>query len=64
MKRNHNKLKYINCGYKDCISGYKDMIEYKMKDGEDYYEFLIRISYATDPDYISKVKQIENKLEI
>lgn len=22
MKRNHNKLKYINCGYKDCISGY------------------------------------------
>ena len=59
-----NKRYFSFPHWRDCISGYKDMIEYKMKDGEDYYEFLIRISYATDPDYISKVKQIENSLEI
>lgn len=48
----------------DCIEGYKNMIEYKHRDGEDYYDFLIRIKYATDPAYIDKVKQIENNLEI
>ena len=48
----------------DCIEGYKNMIEYKHRDGEDYYTFLIRIGYASDPIYITKVKQIERKLEI
>ena len=35
-----------------------------MGDGEDYYDFLIRIKYATDPAYVDKVKRIENNLEI
>ena len=48
----------------DCIEGYKNMIEHKYRDGEDYYTFLIRIGYASDPIYITKVKQIERKLEI
>lgn len=48
----------------DCIEGYKSMIEYKLRDGENYYDFLIRIRYATDPTYVDKVKQIENNLEI
>lgn len=48
----------------DCIEGYKNMIEHKHRDGEDYYAFLIRIGYASDPIYITKVKQIERKLEI
>lgn len=48
----------------DCIEGYKNMIEYKHRDGEDYYDFLIRIKYATDPAYVDKVKQIEDNLEI
>lgn len=46
----------------DCIQGYKDMIEYKLKDGEDYYNFLVRIKYASSPDYINKVKQIEENI--
>lgn len=48
----------------DCIEGYKNMIEYKHRDGEDYYDFLIRIKYAADPAYVDKVKRIENNLEI
>ena len=46
----------------DCIQGYKDMIEYKLKDGEDYYNFLVRIRYASSPNYINKVKQIEENI--
>lgn len=50
--------------WSECILAYKDMIEYKMKDGEDYYDFLIRIEYASDPTYTYKVKRIENNLKI
>lgn len=62
---NSRKKEYFSFSHwTACIQGYKDMIEYKMKDGEDYYMFLKRIGYASDPTYISKVKQIENNLKI
>ena len=48
--------------WSDCIKGYKNMIEYKLRDGENYYDFLERIGYAEDPDYIAKVKRIEKGL--
>jgi hypothetical protein len=37
------------------------MIQYRYKGG-DYYEFLRRIPYAEDPNYIYKVKKIEGQL--
>ena len=46
----------------NCIIAYKNMIEYRRKDGEDYYHFLLRIKYAEDIGYISKVKSIVSKL--
>lgn len=48
----------------DCIISYKTMIEYRLKDGENYYKFLSRIRYASDPSYIDKVKLIENNLKL
>lgn len=45
------------------VLAYKNMIEYKYKGG-DYYRFLDKVGYASDPNYISKVKQIENNLKI
>lgn len=48
----------------DAIVAYKNMIQYRLKDGEDYYKFLLRIKYAEDPDYINKVRYIESTLEI
>lgn len=48
----------------DCIINYKTMIEYRLKDGENYYKFLSRIRYASDPSYIDKVKLIENNLKL
>lgn len=62
---NSKKKKYFQFNHwSESIEAYKNMIEYKHRDDEDYYEFLVRISYASDPNYISKVKQIENDLEI
>ena len=46
----------------NCILAYKNMIEYKQKDGEDYYHFLLRIKYAEDVEYIGKVKSIVGNL--
>lgn len=61
---NSRKKEYFSFKHwTDCIEGYKNMVEYKLKDGEDYYDFLIRIGYAEDPSYVYKVKQIENNLE-
>ena len=50
--------------WSECILAYKDMVEYKLKEGEDYYQFLDRIGYAENPNYVKQVKQIENSLEI
>lgn len=45
------------------VLAYKNMVEYKYKGG-DYYRFLDKVGYASDPFYIDKVKRIENNLEI
>lgn len=42
----------------EAIIAYQTMIEYKYKGG-NYYSFLDSIGYATDPNYIRKVKAIE-----
>lgn len=40
---------------------YKEWIQRRYKPPEDYYKFLSRIGYASDPTYISKLKQIVKK---
>lgn len=47
--------------WQDSVKGYRDMIQYRYKGG-DYYEFLRKVPYAEDPNYIFKVKQIEGQL--
>ena len=62
---NSSKRSYFYFNHwSESVEAYKNMIEYKHRDGEDYYEFLSRISYASDPKYIDKVRRIENNLEI
>ena len=41
--------------YMACITDYKRLISSKYKGG-DYYEFLRKLGYAEDPDYIKKLK--------
>lgn len=44
--------------YKECIEFYKSWQQKKYKGG-DYYQFLEELPYASDTNYISKVKQIK-----
>lgn len=45
----------------DSVIAYRDKVQYKYKGNTDYYTFLIRLPYATDPNYIRKIKQLEHK---
>ena len=45
------------------VIAYRDMIQYRLRDNEDYYKFLSRIGYAEDPKYITKVKGIVKRYE-
>jgi hypothetical protein len=42
-----------------CVFAYRDYILTKRKKNEDYYQFLKRINYAEDPNYIKKLKKTE-----
>lgn len=53
-----NKKYYTFDHWKDCIIAYKEMVQYKYKDGDDYYKFLSDIGYAEDTKYIDKLKEI------
>lgn len=44
------------------VIDYKYKIAYKKCDGENHYDFLCRIGYAEDPDYVSKLKIIEKRI--
>lgn len=62
---NSKKQEYFYyTNWKESIGGYKRGIQYKFfrKDYKDYYHFLSEIGYATDPQYIIKLKKIVKKL--
>lgn len=43
--------------WQDCVSDYKRRVSSRYRSDEDYYAFLLRIKYAADERYISKLKQ-------
>lgn len=47
--------------WSDSVKAYRDFVQYKYKGNTDYYTFLINLPYATDPNYIRKIKQLEHK---
>lgn len=46
--------------WSESVVAYKKWIQRRYKPPEDYYEFLKRIHYARDPEYIKKLKKIVN----
>ena len=59
---NSKKHRYYTFDHwKDCIIAYKEMIQYKYKDGDDYLNFLKEIGYAEDSEYICKLKELIKK---
>ena len=56
---NSKKHRYYTFDHwKDCIIAYKEMVQYKYKDGDDYLNFLKEIGYAEDSKYIYKLKEL------
>lgn len=49
--------------WSESVVAYLNYIQYRYKPPNDYYQFLIDIGYAEDPEYITKVKRIVNKIE-
>jgi flagellum-specific peptidoglycan hydrolase FlgJ len=47
--------------WQESVKAYRDWVQYKYKGG-DYYVFLKKIGYASDPRYIEKVKQMAKKV--
>ena len=43
--------------WSDSVRAYKDYVQRKYNSG-DYFQFLIDLPYATDPEYVNKLKQI------
>ena len=48
--------------WSDAVIMYRDNIQKRLKRNEDYYNFLKRIGYAEDEDYINKVKALTDSL--
>ncbi len=67
---NHNNLFGFVVGktrfesYDASVLAYKNRVESRLRQGENYYVFLKRIKYAKDPNYIRKLKAVNyiNKL--
>lgn len=58
------KMEYMHFdSWLSCVFGYRKYILNRYKDGEDYYNYLVRIHYAEDPEYIAKLKTIVNNLK-
>lgn len=57
----YNKRYYKFEHWTESIIAYIDKVEYKFNGG-DYYEFLEKLPYAEDKNYVRKIKQIESNL--
>lgn len=58
LYNSYKKEFYKFDNWHESVLAYKNYIQYKYKEGEDYYSFLERIRYAEDPEYIQKVKSL------
>lgn len=44
----------------ESVKAYYDLVQYRYKEG-DYYEWLSKIGYTEDPNYIAKVKSVQKR---
>jgi flagellum-specific peptidoglycan hydrolase FlgJ len=59
LKRKGGYAKFNN--WRESVKAYRDWVQYKYKGG-DYYVFLKKIGYASDPKYIVKVKEMVKRI--
>ena len=47
----------------ESVKAYRDKVQYRYKEG-DYYQWLEKIGYAEDPEYIKKVTNIKKRYNL
>ena len=62
LYNNRKNEYYVYDNWIESLIHYKIVIQSQLKNNEDYYEFLKRIKYAEDKEYINKVKKIAEEL--
>jgi hypothetical protein len=55
----NGKTYYKYNHWTESVKAYKHFQAKTLKVNEDYYEYLVRIKYAEDPNYINKLKNIK-----
>lgn len=58
LYNNRKNEYYVYDNWIESLIHYKIVIQSQLKNNEDYYEFLKRIKYAEDTQYINKLKNI------
>ena len=58
----HSKGYYSYGHWEESVIAYRDKVQYKYRDNENYYSFLKRIGYARAKDYVEKVREIVSQL--
>jgi len=61
LRRPSNGNYYVFEKWEDSVKAYRDYVQYKYKGG-DYFQFLNRIGYAEDREYVYKIWQIAKAL--
>ena len=62
---NSKKNRYYKFNHwTESVVFYRDRIQNRRKPNEKYYDFLNRIGYAEDKEYISKVKNIKKRYKL
>ncbi|MDO4465564.1 MAG: glucosaminidase domain-containing protein [Bacillota bacterium] len=49
---------YAFTHWSECLKGYKNYVQVKWDGNCDYYQFLVNLPYASDPDYTRKVRYL------
>jgi murein DD-endopeptidase MepM/ murein hydrolase activator NlpD len=58
----HSKGYYTFNHWEESVIAYRDKVQYKHRENENYYAFLKRIGYSTSKDYVRKVRKIAGQL--
>ena len=58
----HSKGYFTFNHWEESVIAYRDKVQYKHRETENYYAFLKRIGYSTSKDYVRKVRKIADQL--
>ena len=58
----HSNGYYVFDHWEESVIAYKNKVQYKHRDNENYYAFLRRIGYSTSKDYVKRVREIVSQL--